>query len=115
MKELQTGAGMKSPWRSRWTLAGMEARATSVKVLASRTSRNGETFGSEEMTEDRITPAEEDSTLDTVPSQRCRSAKASPSSSSTAPGDATNTGSDGKQDSCLHSTCSLVTTSIFAS
>lgn len=37
----------------------MEARATSVNVLASRTSMNGETFGSEETTEDRMTPAEE--------------------------------------------------------
>lgn len=34
----------------------MEARAISVKVLASRTSMNGEMFGSEEMTDDKITP-----------------------------------------------------------
>lgn len=47
----------------------MEARATSVNVLASRMSMNGETFGSEEMTEDKITPAEEDSTFNTVPNQ----------------------------------------------
>lgn len=47
--------------------------------------------------------------------QRCRSVKASPSSSSTAPGDATNTGSDGKQSSCFHSRCFLLTTSILAS
>lgn len=34
----------------------MEARAISVKVLASKTSRNGEMFGSVEMTDDNITP-----------------------------------------------------------
>lgn len=50
-------AGMKRPWRSRCTLAGIEARAISVKVLASRTSMNGEVFGSEEMMDDRMTPA----------------------------------------------------------
>lgn len=47
---------MKCPWRSMWTGAGMEARATSSKLLASRTSMNGEMFGSGEMTEDKITP-----------------------------------------------------------
>lgn len=64
-----------------WTLAGMDARATSVNVLASRMSRNGEMFGSEEMTEDKMTPAEEvlvseeGSTFNTVPNQRCWSVK----------------------------------------
>lgn len=93
----------------------MEARATSVNVLASRTSMNGETLGSEETTEDKMTPAGEGRTFTTAPNQRRWAEKASPSSSSTAPGDATNTGSDGKQDSCFHSMCSLVVTSIFAS
>lgn len=37
-------------------LAGMEARATSVKVLASRMSMKGEMFGSGEMTDDKMTP-----------------------------------------------------------
>ena len=45
----------------------MEARATSVNVLASRMSKNGETFGSEETTEDKITPAGEDRTISMVP------------------------------------------------
>ena len=52
-----TAAGMKSPCRSMWTLAGMEARAISLKFLASRTSMNGEMLGSGEMTDDKITPA----------------------------------------------------------
>jgi len=55
----QTAAGMKSPWRSMWTWTGMEARPISSQVLASRTSRNGETFGSAETTEDKITPERE--------------------------------------------------------
>lgn len=54
------GVGIKRPCRSWWTLAGMEARAISVKVWASRTSRKGETLGSGEMTEDRMTPAGKD-------------------------------------------------------
>lgn len=54
------GAGIKRPCRSWWTLAGMEARAISVKVRASRTSRKGETLGSGEMTEDRMTPTGKD-------------------------------------------------------
>lgn len=64
-----------------WTLAGMDARATSVNVLASRMSRNGEMYGSEEMTEDKMTPAEEvlvseeDSTFNMGPNQQCRSVK----------------------------------------
>lgn len=37
-------------------LAGMEARAISVKVLASRMSMKGEMFGSGEMTDDKMTP-----------------------------------------------------------
>lgn len=56
LKHHQTVAGMKCPWRSKWMLAGMEARASSVKVLASRTSMNGEMLGSVEMTDDKITP-----------------------------------------------------------
>lgn len=38
---------------------GMEARAISVNVFASRMSMNGEMFGSGEMTDDKITPAED--------------------------------------------------------
>lgn len=38
---------------------GMEARAISVNVFASRMSMNGETSGSEEMTDDKMTPAED--------------------------------------------------------
>lgn len=52
----QSAAGMKSPWRSMWTGAGMEARAISWKVLALRTSRKGVMLGSEEMIDDRTTP-----------------------------------------------------------
>lgn len=37
----------------------MEARAISVNVFASRMSMNGETFGSEEMTDDKMTPVED--------------------------------------------------------
>lgn len=93
----------------------MEARAISVKVLASKTSKNGEMFGSVVMTDDNITPAE-GRTRDV----RVRAGQAvmvwwrkpSPSSSSTAPGDATKTGSEGKHDSCFHSVCFLVTMSI---
>lgn len=121
-------AGMKRPWRSRCTLAGIEARAISVKVLASRTSMNGEVFGFEEMTDDRMTPAggrtqqsvTDDCFFFFLISRHLScgvsvDTKASPSSSSTAPGDAMNTGSEAKHDSCFHSTCFLVTMSTFAS
>lgn len=93
----------------------MEARAISVNVFASRTSRNGDTFGSEEMTDDRTTPAEEESVLASSQTRHVGPAEASPSSSSTAPGEATNTGSEGKQNSPFHSMCVLATTSTFAS
>lgn len=122
----QTAAGMKYPWRSMWTLAGMEARAISSKVLALRTSMNGEMVGSGEMTDDKITPARR--RIPTVRTGRSdpfqpdglmwwlaiEKAKPSPSSSSTAPGDATNTGSEGKQLSSRHSMCFLVTMSNLA-
>lgn len=55
--------GMKSPWRSKWTLTGMAARASSSNVLALSTSMKGEVFGSGEITDDKITPAEKGRTL----------------------------------------------------
>ena len=47
---------MNRPCRSMCTVAGMEARAISSNVLALMTSMNGGVLGSEEMTEDRMTP-----------------------------------------------------------
>lgn len=85
---------------------------------------NGEMFASGEMMDDKITPRRR-----RIQSVRTRTgmndpfkldvlmsniSEASPSSSSTAPGDATNTGSEGKQFSSDHSTCFLVTRSNLA-
>lgn len=80
-----------------WTGTGMEARPTSSNVLAFRMSRNGETLGSEETMDDRMTPAETkrlEMERKNYPSIRFYDFL-SPSSSSSAPGEATNTGSDG--------------------
>lgn len=50
--------GMKIPWRSRWTVASIEARAISLRVFASSTNIKGDFLGLTETTDDRITPKE---------------------------------------------------------
>lgn len=40
-----SASGMNSPWRSRCMSTSMDARASSVKLLASRTSRKGSFWG----------------------------------------------------------------------
>lgn len=52
----KSASGMNNPWRSRCMSTSTYARASSVKLLASRISRKGGFWGSEEMMADKIIP-----------------------------------------------------------
>lgn len=52
----QSVSGMNNPWRSRCISTSMDARANSVKLLASRISRKGSFWGSVDTMADRIIP-----------------------------------------------------------
>lgn len=52
----QSVSGMNNPWRSRCISTSTDARASSVKVLASRISRKGGFWGSVETIADKIIP-----------------------------------------------------------